>query len=555
MYTKSKRLICILMGLIVLLSSCRDLDEMNINPNGVDPSIAHPNLLLSTIVSETGKTVVSLGFGDIAGVMQHTQKDGWSSSHNGYDWSTTQDWGGYYSILRNVDEMYNKAVEMELEFHQGVALVMKSYMFGLITDLWGDAPYSQALNGELGGEENIQPVFDSQQAIYTGILADLEAANLLLSGSQGDYEGISEVQDLLLEGDVENWQQFANSLALRYYMRLSEKDPSTAQAGIETIVGNPETYPLILDANDDVNLEYAGTSTTDSWPSNTVFGQLEQGSYRRLKMCATLVDTMQNRNDPRLALWAQPVDIPLVVVASPDDRDEIIDGIRYVGPDAVNTYVDMFGLQPDEDPEFVGLPPSWSNLPQAYNMNPDNNWGQAPLNPHASHLNERYMNISGPLLMSRMLTAAEVHFIIAEAALKGWTSESVQSHYEEGVEASLEAWGIRYEYDDYIVNAGVAFEGTLEQIMEQKWIASWTAAAESWFDYRRTGLPALQPGLVVKRDALPLRFYYSVDEMNYNDVNTAAAIELLETTEFSAEDGENSAWSKVWVLQGTGQPY
>jgi len=555
MYTKSKRLIFILMGLIVLVSSCRDLEEMNINPNGVDPAIAHPNLLLSTVVSSTGEAILDLGFGDIAGVMQHTQKDGWSGGHNGYDWSTNRGWGNYYSILRNADEMYNKALEMELEFHQGVALVMKSYVFGMITDLWGDAPYSQALKGELGGGENIKPAFDSQQAIYEGIFADLETANTLLSGSQSAYSDISPIQDLLLEGDVEKWRRFANSLALRYYMRLSEKDPSTARAGIEKIVDDPDGYPVILNANDDVNLEYTGTSTTDSWPTNTVFGQLEQGSYRRMKMCATLVDTMQNRNDPRLELWAQKVDIPLVVVASPDDRDEIVDGIRYVGPDAVNQYVTQFALQPDEDPEFVGLPPSWSQIPQAYNMNPDNNWGQAPLNPHASHLNERYMNTSGPQLKSRLLTASEVHFIIAEAALMGWTSENAQIHYEEGVEASLKAWGKWGDYSNYILNAGVAYEGSLEQIMEQKWIASWTAAAESWFDYRRTGLPALQPGEIVKRDALPLRYYYSVDEMDYNPDNTQSAINLLETTEFSAEDGENSAWSKMWVLQGTGLPY
>ena len=255
--------------LTAFIFSCRDLEEMNINPNGVDPAVAHPNLLLSTIVTSTGQQVVDLGFGDIAGVMQHTQKDGWSGGHNGYDWSTSQTWGSYYSILRNVDEMYKKAVEMELEFHQGVALVMKSYVFGLITDLWGDAPYSQALKGEQGGGENFKPAFDSQADIYAGILSDLESANTLFSGNQGDYEGVSPVQDLLFEGDVENWRKFANSLALRYYMRLSEKDPSTAQAGIEKIVGDQDGYPIILDANDDVVMDYPGASTADSWPTRS----------------------------------------------------------------------------------------------------------------------------------------------------------------------------------------------------------------------------------------------------------------------------------------------
>ena len=103
--------------------------------------------------------------------------------------------------------------------------------------------------------------------------------------------------------------------------------------------------------------------------------------------------------------------------------------------------------------------------------------------------------------------------------------------------------------------AGVTFDGTLEQIMEQKWIAAWTAAAEAWFDYRRTGFPALEAGTIVKRPALPLRFYYSLDELDYNPDNASRAISGLEETSFSAPDGKNSAWSKMWVLQGTGKPY
>jgi hypothetical protein len=96
---------------------------------------------------------------DIAGVVQHTQKDAWSSGHNDYDWTDGQSWSGYYDILRNNALLYDRAVEQKLEFHQGVSLVMKSLMFGLITDLWGDAPYSNALKGETGGTENILPAY------------------------------------------------------------------------------------------------------------------------------------------------------------------------------------------------------------------------------------------------------------------------------------------------------------------------------------------------------------------------------------------------------------
>ena len=100
--------------LVTLVISCKDQDELNINPNGVDPENADLNLLMPTIITGVGETVVSLGFGDIAGVMQHTQKDGWSGGHNDYDWdNTSRGWGGLYGILRNNDEYYKKAVAGE----------------------------------------------------------------------------------------------------------------------------------------------------------------------------------------------------------------------------------------------------------------------------------------------------------------------------------------------------------------------------------------------------------------------------------------------------------
>src|SRR5688500_10338877 len=81
--------------------SCEDLTETNINPNGIAPTNGHPNLILPTVLSETGKLYVNLGYQDIAGVVQHTQKDAWSEGHNDYDWGGSQDWSGYYAILRN----------------------------------------------------------------------------------------------------------------------------------------------------------------------------------------------------------------------------------------------------------------------------------------------------------------------------------------------------------------------------------------------------------------------------------------------------------------------
>ncbi len=98
---------------------------------------------------------------------------------------------------------------------------MKAYNYGIITDLWGDAPFSEALQGEAG---NLKPVYDSQKDIYTGILAYLETANTLLSKSQSEYQEINSTQDVVYSGSVAKWRKFANSLALRYYMRISAKE-------------------------------------------------------------------------------------------------------------------------------------------------------------------------------------------------------------------------------------------------------------------------------------------------------------------------------------------
>ena len=553
MYKIKNNLLMLLTLAFVLVTSCQDLDEVNINPNGVDPATANLNLLLPTIETGIGDAVVDLGFGDLAGVMQHTQKDGWSSGHNDYAWNNSnQSWSDYYGILRNNDEFYQKAVAGGFAFHEGIALVMKSFTFGLITDLWGDAPYTEALQGDQG-PAHFKPVYDDQQSIYMGILADLETANTLLSQDQGSYLNIDQGQDILYHGDVAKWRKFANSLALRYYMRISVKDPTTAAAGIGKITSNPATYPLILDSSDDANIDYVGTSPSDSWPSNIVFDpNPSSGAYMRLKMCSTLVDVLQGLDDPRLGVYANKVGTPLVLVPGEGiDREK--NGNREVSQDVVDalyTKEELLFPIPDYDPEYVGLTPSFIAGP-IYNMNPD--LAQGAFNPHASQLNDIFKESTGDLLKMRIISAAEVHFILAEAALNGWGPGSPEGHYAAGIQQSMNAWGIGDAAGDYI--AGAPYSG-LESIIMQKWIASWTAAAESWFDYRRTGIPDLQTGTLANRKALPLRFYYHFEsEISLNPENADAAIEKMQPTEFIGTDTKNSAWSKSWLLEGTGKPY
>jgi len=552
MYRIKNKFILLLAVAVALVTSCNDLEDLNINPNGVDPATADLNLLLPTIEVGIGQTVLNLGFGDLGGVMQHTQYDGWSGGHNDYDWDDTdQSWSSYYGILRNNDEFYRKAVEGEYEFHQGISLVMRAYVFGYIADLWGDAPYTEALNAE-DGSEFFKPKFDDQQTIYEGILADLEEANTLLSKDESMYDNIDVVQDVLFQGDVTKWRKFANSLALRYYMRLSVKSPGVAEAGITKITSDPDKYPLILDVADDANIDFIGTSPADSWPTNIVYDTDLSSNYFRTKMCSTLIEELQSLDDPRIGVWANKIEIPLKLVDG-EGIDVIIDGVRNLSQDVINEkYTNETGADPDFDPEYVGIPPSFISAP-IYNLNP--NLPQGRYNPHCSQLNDMYKKTSGEYLLMRIMSAAEVNFILAEASINNWTSGgSAEDYYNAGVQQSMNAWGVGDDYADYITRA--PYSG-LESVINQKWIASWTAAAEAWFDYRRTGLPDLQTGELAKREALPLRFYYHFDnEIAKNPENAGVAIDKLEPTAFIGNDEtNNSAWSRMWLLQGTGLPY
>ena len=565
-YKRFLPVLALLFFCLGMTSSCKKhLEELNVNPNGADPSSTNPNLVLSTVLTTAGQQIVTLGFGDPAGVMQQTQKDGWTGTHNEYDWSGSNDWTPFYTILRNNKYVYDRSVTLNYDLQKGVSLVMKSMIFGLIADLYGDAPYSHALDGDQSGDANLFPVFDKQQDIYTGILADLATANTLLSKSKNDYNSTIADVDVYYGGDPAQWRKLANSLSLRFLLRISDKLPEVAKAGIEKIVADPATYPIITSASDDALMGFAGNSAADSWPSNVNY-DADSINYRSLKMCSTYVKAMVPLNDPRLGVFANKVQTFLYVDnAFPPNTDMIVDTavngearkVRYLSPDVIAAKgVTMADV--DQDPNFVGIPPAIIGGP-VYNLGSDPS--QASHNPHVSWLNNMYMNASGPLLKARMMTAAEVNFILAEAAQKGWAAGDAQTNYNNAIKASFASWGLSGFYSAYIAQPSVAYAGTLEQLIIQKWLSSWTVAHEAWFDFRRTGYPALVSGPIAKGPVLPVRFYYMLTERNLNTTNTNAAENNLEVTTYSgfgadATNGyKNSAWSKPWLSQGTGKPW
>ncbi|MES1226859.1 MAG: SusD/RagB family nutrient-binding outer membrane lipoprotein, partial [Bacteroidota bacterium] len=154
-------------------------------------------------------------------------------------------------------------------------------------------------------------------------------------------------------------------------------------------------------------------------------------------------------------------------------------------------------------------------------------------------------------------------------AQKGWNVGTASDWYYKGIQASFDTWqvfssyqsdvdnyyGCVKNYNDYIAQPTVAYDGTLQRIIEQKWIAAWQACNEAYMDWRRTGFPALTIGWASYRGAIPVRFPYGNQELQSNTNNAASAISNLQTSSYVGPDGNNSAWSKFWLLQGTNEPW
>ena len=548
---------------LVGLGACESLDEVNENPNGVSPANANVNMLMPTVMVGVGQNMVNLGYQDIAGVVQHTQKDGWYSAHNSYDWGPS-DWTNWYSILRTNEFLIKKSSETGADFHKAVGLTMKSLIFGMVTDLWGDAPYSYALKGANPELENQFPVYDSQEDIYKGIIADLKTASSIFA--TGSNSGVIAQYDVYFGGNAARWEKFTNSLLLRYYLRVSAKLPEFAKAGIEEVY---KKGTFITDSSEDVVMAYIGASSSDSWPTAASF---DAGSnFRRLKPANTLLDPMLETNDPRTKVWFREVhcqwleDLTLTTATDPFIRKNglIQQGVISLGDEeyvkqiaAGNKFTrhynpTILGYMLDTR-KFVGLPTGLIS-PSAHNLNPTP--GQQLENQHVSQLSDLYRQTKADLLKSRIISAAETHFILAEAALKGYAVGSASGHYNEGLKASLKTWGVLSSYDDFVKNPKVAFDGTVKQVLEQKWIASWTSASEAWFDYKRTGYPEFKVGPASAEPVMPVRLPYGNNEVNFNNKEVTVAVSRLQTTEYGSERGANNQWAKPWILQGTNKPW
>ncbi|MBS1668705.1 MAG: SusD/RagB family nutrient-binding outer membrane lipoprotein [Bacteroidetes bacterium] len=585
---------CVFLVIISVGDSCKKFSVLNSNPNSIAASGAAPDYLMAGVLTSTAQWYGNLGSGVISGAMQESAQDAFQSTFSAYQWDPGNfDWSGNYAVLKNNKALLQQAIANNWDFHQGVALVMRAFQFGNIADFWGDAPDSMAVSGDLGGAYQF-PTFDAQQNIYNRVIADLKAAIPHFQGTMATHPEITTLtqsSDVFYGGDPTLWKKFTFSLLLRYYMRLSSK--MNVQANVEAIADS-----VFQSTADDCMMMLPGKDQASSYQFCSKYNG--SSGYNRNKMSGTMTMALKALKDPRIVIMAEPILVPSVVdttnaifASGSTTLDSTVNGIRYINAAAAvaNNYK-QFNLATyttdrpweglnlpvknlyDTSSVYVGIPISYSNYPDfQYNINTTGTQATS-INSYVSYLRrDIYDNPSGPLLAQRIASYAEICFDLAEAAQKGWNvGGSASAWYYKGIQASFDTWQVFSSYQSdvdnyygcvkdaatYMAQPAVAYNATigLQQIITQKWIAAWQACNEAFMDWRRTGFPTLTIGFGSYRGQIPVRFTYANSELQNNSANANVAIaKLVPSANYNGPDGNNSSWSKFWLLQGTSEPW
>lgn len=461
----------IILGITILISvlSCtNDFEETNSNPN--QPEEVSSDLLLSTVISTVANRAAQSGWDRGNSVGQLTAKINFTGFDR-YEWGSESGlWNEYYGILPEIDLILKTSLQEETRntSYEGMALILRSYVFSILTDNWGSIPFSEAIDGQ---NDNFTPKYDNQQDIYTAILLDLKKAEGQLAIGQPILGG-----DVLYEGDLEKWRKLANSLRLRYLLRISNKVEVSSE--IKEIV---DSGIFITTNADNAVVSYPATTQIDSWPIST--GRI--GGFDEHRLSETSEAILKQFNDNRLLKWFQPTD-------NPDDDPSLFVGLTN-------------GLSEDNASTFNGGASNVSRINQSFFYDSPNN------------------------VKAAIIQAAEIHFILAEAAQRGWITADTKALYEDGVRLSFEYWEVDQDVDAYLVQTGVVYDDTLETIITQKWLASFLVGFEAWYDFRRTGLPSvIVPGPDnVNSDRVPVRFLYPDSEQTLNNANYEQAISQM----------------------------
>lgn len=455
-------------------------------------------------------------------------------------------WTSFYpKAIKNLTDAIHRSAEDENRKNINAILrIYRVYMMSVITDIYGDAPYSEAGLGYL--KEIYNPKYDTQEDIYNDFFTELKDAASALDAANDRITG-----DVIYNGDVAKWIKLANSLRLRYAMRISDVAPEKARKEFEDALASEGG--VLTSGSDDALIKYMDISFSfgqDSYTdyrgnalSQLLFGNdpANNPSY----LCSTFFNQLYNTKDPRTFMIARFYYDGLMSQTSPDNRIDLTDEITGKG----------IAMNPCQPGAF-----SYDPWPQGYDSDMMKEIAKTNPSVETTMARETEPKLANNFLRGDnpgvVMTCAEVNLLLAEASLKKWnTGGTVEGFYSKGVRAAMDFLADNYGYDrisDNDFNTYIADNGTghTEQqakaaINTQAWILHFTNPAECWANVRRSGYPRLKSPaeygfgqyLTGGKD-IPVRLCYPTLESSYNKPGYDEALKRM--------GGKDSWNTHVW---------
>ncbi len=280
--------------------SCgRFVDGYETSPN--EPTASTPALLLNVTQLQTFLTY-SGGLARLANIFTQHQ--------NGTDFQYADfaafgiqpgdfdnSWENIYSGMLDAKTLIDNAGNSNPHY-RGIGKILLAMNLGIATDVWGDVPYSQALKGE-GTEGVLNPTYDSQESVIQSIQTLLSEAINDLNRPEEDNILFPDSEDMIFQGDIQNWIYTAHILKARYANRLSKRNPTASAT--EALAQLDAAYAAgLASSSTDCNAYFgAGGNENNQWYS---FVFQERPGY--MQMGKLFVDSLVAMNDPRISAYA-----------------------------------------------------------------------------------------------------------------------------------------------------------------------------------------------------------------------------------------------------------
>ena len=563
-----KKIFLLLCVAALTFSACSDDYMEKVNTDDTKASSIEPSAQLTTALLQT---YGDFGMMDtyrcyITGFAQYFA-GGWNVSNyagavNAVDDQMRLVWDQFYAVsIKNiVDAIANSADKPNTN---AALRIHRVYLMSILTDLYGDLPCKEAGLGFVSGINS--PAYDPQEQIYNFFFDELKACVAQL-GTGNDRIG-GDVTSL--KGDVAAWKRYANTLRLRFAMRISDANSEKAEQEFKSALTADGGY--IRDASQDAYIIYMdGPFTLYDGSRDLDFrvnalGEILYGQDPTSPtfICSTFYDYLNDTNDPRLHRICRHY-LNVKRSETKPDREWNVDVT-----DEVTAYLQKTGVYTPCVPgaawwsDWVSAPtlediPTLKKLVELY---PEagfnkNNFDARMIRPFLS------IDFEMPDRPGTLINSAEVEFLLAEAKSMGWqipVDGDAIDHFNAGIKASMKWLNTHYlqaadrisddEINTFVASQAAAFnKNAKEAINTQAWILHMMNPNEAYANLRRSDYPVLadRTKLPVRDDfpkttsdlRMPTRLTYPVQEQHINIANWQAAVDRM--------GGKDNWHHRVW---------